>query len=250
MPAKASSSDCLLTGFFRKAKAPSFMPALPAVVDRDDVDGDVAGAGSCLRRSRTTQPSMSGRRRSSVMAAGWSSCASSRAASPYEVVTALKPISCALSTQDAGEPGLVLDDQEDPVAGLDRVAVVAADLGLGGTAGEPPRGDGRSARARRGPARGARPSAAGGRAADGHVVQRQVEGEGAPLAERALDPDLAAEQPGDLAADRQAQARAAVLPAGPRVGLLERLEDDPQLVRRDADPRVGHREGHDARRPG
>ena len=44
MPAKASSSDCWLTGFFRKAKAPSFMPALPAVVDRDDVDGDVAGA--------------------------------------------------------------------------------------------------------------------------------------------------------------------------------------------------------------
>ena len=45
------------------------------------------------------------------------------------------------------------------------------------------------------------------------------------------DPDLAAEQAGDLPADRQAQARAAVLAAGPRVGLLERLEDDPAACR-------------------
>ena len=46
------------------------------------------------------------------------------------------------------------------------------------------------------------------------VDQRQVEGEGAALARRALEPDLAAEQAGDLAADRQAQAGAAVLAAG------------------------------------
>ena len=37
---------------------------------------------------------------------------------------------------------------------------------------------------------------------------------------------LAAEQAGDLAADRQAQAGAAVLAAGAALGLLERLEDD------------------------
>ena len=47
-----------------------------------------------------------------------------------------------------------------------------------------------------------------------------------PSPTRAPDPDLAAEEPGDLAADRQPQAGAAVLPARPRVGLLERLEDD------------------------
>ena len=46
---KASSSDCRLTGFFRKAKAPSLQPALPAVVDGDDVDGDVAGARVVLQ---------------------------------------------------------------------------------------------------------------------------------------------------------------------------------------------------------
>src|SRR2546430_17651436 len=37
---------------------------------------------------------------------------------------------------------------------------------------------------------------------------------------------LAAEQPGQLAGDRQPEAGAAVLPAGRAVGLLERLEND------------------------
>jgi hypothetical protein len=42
---------------------------------------------------------------------------------------------------------------------------------------------------------------------------------------------LAAEQAGELAADREAEAGAAVLAAGGAVGLLERLEDDLLLVR-------------------
>ncbi len=46
---KASSSDLLLTGFLRKANAPSFCPA-PAIVDRDDVDGDM------LRRRVVLEP--------------------------------------------------------------------------------------------------------------------------------------------------------------------------------------------------
>ena len=45
-----------------------------------------------------------------------------------------------------------------------------------------------------------------------------------------VEPDLAAEQPRQLAADRQAEAGAAVLAAGRAVGLLERLEDDLLLV--------------------
>src|SRR5439155_887031 len=40
------------------------------------------------------------------------------------------------------------------------------------------------------------------------VGQRQVEREGAALAGRALDPDFAAEEAGDLAADREAEAGA------------------------------------------
>ena len=51
-------------------------------------------------------------------------------------------------------------------------------------------------------------------------------------------PDLAAEQLGNFAADRQAEAGAAVLAAGRAVGLLERFEDDLVLVRRDADAGV------------
>ena len=50
-----------------------------------------------------------------------------------------------------------------------------------------------------------------------------------------VEPDFAAEQARDFAADGQAQAGAAVLAAGAAVGLLERLEDDLLLVRRDAD---------------
>ena len=58
----------------------------------------------------------------------------------------------------------------------------------------------------------------------------------ADLAFVALDEaQLAAEQPRQLPADRQAQAGAAVLAAGAAVGLLERLEDDLLLVGRDAD---------------
>ena len=54
----------------------------------------------------------------------------------------------------------------------------------------------------------------------------------------AVDAQVAAEQAGDLAADREAEAGAAVLAAGRAVGLLERLEDQPLLVLRDADAGV------------
>ena len=51
--------------------------------------------------------------------------------------------------------------------------------------------------------------------------RRQEEGEGAALTEAALDVDLAPEQARDLPADREAEARAAVLATGRAVGLLE-----------------------------
>ena len=50
--------------------------------------------------------------------------------------------------------------------------------------------------------------------------------------------DLAAEKPRDLAADREAEAGAAVLAARGAVGLLEGLEDDALLVLGDADAGV------------
>src|SRR5262249_37618851 len=55
---------------------------------------------------------------------------------------------------------------------------------------------------------------------------RQIEGEGAPAAGRADEMNLSPEEPGDLAADGQAQPGAAVLPARAAVRLLEGFEDD------------------------
>ena len=65
-----------------------------------------------------------------------------------------------------------------------------------------------------------------------------------PLSGRAAQLDFAAQQVGQFAADRQAQAGAAVLAAGAGIGLLEGLEDDSLLFRRDADAGVGHLERH------
>ena len=78
----------------------------------------------------------------------------------------------------------------------------------------------------------------------------QVEGEDRTLAHRALDVDLAAEEPRDLARDGEAETGAAVLAAGGAVGLLEGFEDDLLLVAGDADPAVDHLEGDHVPRPG
>src|SRR5216684_4108399 len=59
--------------------------------------------------------------------------------------------------------------------------------------------------------------------------------------------DLAAEQAGEPPADRQAEAGSAVFAARAGVGLLERLENNSLLLRRDADPGVGDLERHNAR---
>ena len=69
-----------------------------------------------------------------------------------------------------------------------------------------------------------------------------------PDAGRAVQLDFAAEQLRQLAADREAEAGAAVLAAGAGVGLLERLEDDLLLLQRNADAGVGHLERDDRRR--
>ena len=80
-------------------------------------------------------------------------------------------------------------------------------------------------------------------------MQRQVEGERAALAVDAGQPDLAAQQRRQLAADGQAQAGAAVLARGAGIGLLEGLEDEPLLLRRDADAGVLDGERDDLLRP-
>ena len=83
------------------------------------------------------------------------------------------------------------------------------------------------------------------RAVGAGVVQRQEEGESAALPVDAGELDFAAEQHGQLAADGEAEAGAAVFARGAGVGLLEGLEDEPLLLRRDADAGVLDGEGDD-----
>src|SRR5690606_21981377 len=86
----------------------------------------------------------------------------------------------------------------------------------------------------------------GSRAArHGAVAPREIEGERAPLAGLAVDPELPAQEIGDLAADGEAEPGTTVLAVRPTVRLLKRLEDDVVLLARDADPGVAHVEGDD-----
>ena len=80
------------------------------------------------------------------------------------------------------------------------------------------------------PRRAARHQRPAGRVAGSAIPQRQVQREAATLAGLAGEADLAAEQRGDLAADRQPEPGSAEPPAGGHVRLLERLEDDRLLV--------------------
>src|SRR5207248_6660145 len=73
----------------------------------------------------------------------------------------------------------------------------------------------------------------------------QVYGEDAAHARLALDPDVAAREPRELAADGQAQPGASVLAAGRAVGLQEGLEDRMLLVEGDPDARVDDAERDD-----
>ena len=76
-------------------------------------------------------------------------------------------------------------------------------------------------------------------------MQRQEKRERAALAVDAGELDFAAEQHRQLAADGEAQAGAAVFARGAGVGLLEGFEDEPLLLRRDADAGVLDGEGDD-----
>ena len=61
--------------------------------------------------------------------------------------------------------------------------------------------------------------------------------------------DFAAEQHGQFAADGETEAGAAVFAGGAGVGLLEGLEDEPLLFRRDADAGILDGEGDELVEP-
>ncbi len=141
--------------------------------------------------------------------------------------------------QNAREDEVVLDDEQDAVGRFDALAVVV-DLAVRMLFGN---------RARYGTDDSLLHAAAhrDGTLHDGRAdvtLQRMVERERAPLADRAVDRDLAAEQRRDFAADGQAQSRPAELSRRSHVGLLERFEDDVELFFRDSDAGIGHGEGY------
>src|ERR1043166_5409314 len=74
------------------------------------------------------------------------------------------------------------------------------------------------------------------------ISLRQIKRECAASAETALEPDFAAEQSSQLAADRQAETGSTVLTARRAVGLLKRLKDDALFFLGDADTGVRNRE--------
>ena len=136
---------------------------------------------------------------------------------------------------------IVLDDQKDGVAGFE-IEPVVGDLldrrAPGSAAAAPAPCCTATARMTRGATVG--PEYFSGR----YSVKV------AALAGRALQMDFAAEQARQFAADRKAEAGAAIFAAGAGVGLLERLEDQLLLVLRDADAGIGHFEGDHRRARG
>src|SRR5207244_10134505 len=71
--------------------------------------------------------------------------------------------------------------------------------------------------------------------------ERHEQGEGRAFAGRRANLELTADEARNLAADRQAKPGAAIFAAGRAIGLVERLEDQPLLLLRNADARVGYR---------
>src|SRR6478609_361514 len=77
-------------------------------------------------------------------------------------------------------------------------------------------------------------------------MRRQIKSEGRTNTGLALQLDFAAEQIAEFATDGEAEACAAVFSAGRRIGLLERLENDLLLLRRNADAGIADLKSHDS----
>src|SRR5688572_20827589 len=73
-------------------------------------------------------------------------------------------------------------------------------------------------------------------------MRGQIECERAAVAQLALDAHFATKQTRNFAADRQPETRTAEFAGRRCIRLLERLEDQPLLLLRDADARVPHAE--------
>ena len=193
--------------------------------------------GSCLRLverlgARSSAP------RPSTITSGRCSCASASARRRAHGATRpLKPRSRARREQRAsrGRRRRRRSARRGrPAATCSRSSAAAASSASSSAGGAAAGGASAPARPRTAPARRRRRLAGAG----GSTYAGSSSVNALPSPGVLRDADLAAEQARDLAADRQAEAGAAVAAARRPVGLLEGLEDQPQLVLRDADAGV------------
>ena len=216
----------VVVGLVTKENAPRARPCWRSSSRVTICTGMCRVSGFCLSWLSTVQPSMSGRNTSSETARRLVLAWQGERIGAAHGDQHLEALVAGEIDQDAGVVRIVLDDQQDGVAGLDVEPVV------GNLLDRRARRRGRPALGRR---RRPRPPHGARRRRRADIFDRQVEREGAAGARRAAQLDFAAEQARQLAADGEAEAGAAVFAAGAGVGLLERLEDDLLLFRRNAD---------------
>ena len=141
--------------------------------------------------------------------------------------TPFRPASCAASSRIDAKVAIILHDQDERI--LAEIVTVVIDL----EARRERRRHDRTAIV----VAGRRCTRQRRRARLG--FERDVERERRPFTGPRPHLQLAAQQPRDFAADREAETRAAIFAAGRAVGLLERLEDELLLVLGNADARIG-----------
>jgi hypothetical protein len=190
-----------VVGLLHEGEGAARQAMLAILVEADDLHRDVPRLRICLSWLSTVQPSMSGRKMSSEIGDRLVLARESSASLPRIATSTLKPVVAGEIDQDAGVVG-----SSSTISSTVRRADVVAVVGdmFGRFSARRPRGLGeRHDVARTGhglPASEAR-----------RHSQRQVEDEGAADARRAAQLDLAAQQVGQFAADRQAKAGAAIL---------------------------------------
>ncbi len=198
-------------------------------------------SGCRFRCWSSTMPSTSGSPRSSTIASGRYSSASARAGlARGRAEHAVAAARAASSSSDA-KRAVVLHHQQHAVARRD--APCGRRRARRAATARARRAPGSRRRRRRAPSTSGAGGPAGGSSGDRDGPSKgsssvKVRALAAARSRR----QRAAEQPRHLARDVEPQARAAVAAAGGAVGLLEGLEDQRQLVRRDADAGVEHRE--------
>src|SRR5688572_27555433 len=136
--------------------------------------------------------------------------------------------------QHLGEVMIVLDDKNDRIAGRDRFPVIGDRFRLGDLVNDQRRRPQRAARFR------------------SHIyvrtniIFRQVKSKYTASTRRAVQADFSAQQYGELAADREAQTRAAIAPARAGVRLMERFKNYLLLIGRNPDTGILNFAGDDS----